>query len=262
MRAFGFKSPLEHLEVFNEFTQAHKWALEAHFHVAIRRKVGFAPAPGDITDSILVGDLECVLPPPTQTRKHLDPASRFRLREDRFKFTPLAEFNNAVPGRTETFDRLYGESRTLVQEIHGWHPLFLGGCPVVYLIWPLGFVTYTCCSIFALIRIPRPPDPMSDESMRHEILEDKLRLATASINSGIVLRAVELHGQPVPGRFVRADEMWPFHPLFKAEVWEDTWDAYLMAEPRPEGADLLDDAIARCTSGLELVELIYVSQML
>ncbi|KAM5542644.1 hypothetical protein V8D89_003605 [Ganoderma adspersum] len=259
--AFDFKTPVEALEVFNEFAQAHRWALEAHFHVAIRRKVGFDPAPGDITDSVLVGNLECVLPP-TQSRKRLDPASRFRLREGRFEFAPLAEFNNASPGRTEVFDRLYGESRAVIQELHGAHPLFLGGCPVVYRIWPLGIVSFTCCSIFAPIRVPRPFDPESDEGTRHEIFEDTLRLATASINAGIVLRAVELCGQPVPGRLVRADKMWSFQPLFKAASWAASWGAYLTAEPRPKGADLLDDAIARFTSGLGLLDLIHVFQVL
>ncbi len=93
--AFGFKTRAEALEVFNEFIQAHRWAIETHFHVCVRRKVGFEPAPGDIKDAVLIGNLECVRVPP-QARKRLDPTSRFRLREDRFKFVPLDEFKSGT----------------------------------------------------------------------------------------------------------------------------------------------------------------------
>ncbi|PIL30581.1 hypothetical protein GSI_07281 [Ganoderma sinense ZZ0214-1] len=255
LHAFGFRTPVDSLKALNEFAQAHRWALEAHFHVAIRRKVGFKPAPGDITDSILVGNLECVAPP--SSGKRLDPASRFRLR-DRFKFVPLAEFKNASRERAEAFDRMYGESRATIQQFHGANLLFLGGCPVAYRIWPLSVVSFSCCPIFYAVHGPHN----YDDDTRREIFEDKLRLATASINAGIVLRGVELRGHPVPGRLVRADKIWSFEPLFKADDWEDSWAAYLAADPRPKGVDLLDDAIARLKSGLPLLELIQVSQVL
>ncbi|KAI1784227.1 hypothetical protein LXA43DRAFT_229354 [Ganoderma leucocontextum] len=46
LRSFGFKTRAEAIELLNEFLQAHRWALEAHFRVCVRRKLGVRTCSG------------------------------------------------------------------------------------------------------------------------------------------------------------------------------------------------------------------------
>ncbi|KAI1784229.1 hypothetical protein LXA43DRAFT_1066966 [Ganoderma leucocontextum] len=244
LRYCGFKTLPDATEALKAFLQAHKWAINAHAETWLRRKQGFNPAAGDVGDWVFVGTFKCLTT--SQSRKRLDPASAFRLVGERF--VPIDEFKKESRHRATLFESWAGPQRAVVTDTYKAEPAFLGTYPVVYQLEALGLCTTTYYPFYA----PSPAILTLDDEKRHEVLDDLNSLAVASINAGISLRAVEKESplNALPGRFVRSNKMWTWEPIFA------DWEAYMAAEPRPKGAALLDDAIARFKSGIPVAKLV------
>ena len=242
----GFETPTDAAEALRVFLQAHRWAINVHSLTCLRRKQGFNPAAGDVNDWVFECTFQYLPATPSSTRKRSNPGSTFRLLGERF--VPIDEFKRMSRPRAAALAQWSAPQRAAETDMYKNQPRFLGTYPVMHRVEPMGFCSVSYCAFWG----PNPAIMALPEDARHRVLDDLNALAVASVNAGISLRAVEKAHRlaALPGRFVRKNRMWTWEALF------GDWEAYLAADPRPQGAKLLDDAIAGSKSGLPIAGLV------
>ncbi|TFK82136.1 hypothetical protein K466DRAFT_500833 [Polyporus arcularius HHB13444] len=242
MQNLGFESFSNFCDVFQQWKDAHGWALHMCAAVAVMQSGGVDASQNP--QKMLSFSL--TLRRPGDLHSNRNPSLVFRV-EDQHLINLEERLARAPDFRAQW--ELGAPARAAQNAKYATHPLFVGILPTICILqeMPAAGVHY-----FPQFRSNPAMRPYAEKiaPVRDIVLKDILHLGVGSINAGFPLRCVL--GPPedvLPGRFVRSHGTWTWQQLFS------DWSQYRRGQHRG-----LDETLDGLRSGLPpsaLIDLIH-----
>ncbi|RDX52811.1 hypothetical protein OH76DRAFT_1344364 [Lentinus brumalis] len=242
MQNLGFESFSNFCDVFQQWKDAHGWALHMCAAVAVMQSSGVDASQNP--QKMLSFSL--TLRRPGDLHSNRNPSLVFRV-EDQHLINLEERLARAPDFRAQW--ELGAPARAAQNAKYATHPLFVGILPTICILqeMPAAGVHY-----FPQFRSNPAMRPYAEKlaPVRDIVLKDILHLGVGSINAGFPLRCVL--GPPeevLPGRFVRSHGTWTWQQLFS------DWSQYRRGQHRG-----LDETLDGLRSGLPpsaLIDLIH-----
>lgn len=230
VQRLGYPSEKAFSQAFNDFMDAHKWAL----HSAARARMILKSGPSmEIARTnprleLLVFRFRCKAARTTPGSQRRDPSNAFELVEN--GFVGFLEYTLSGMLNLKGYTDIVNETRIYHEQLLARNDdTYVGSMPILYVINNVTFRTSVVSPVY------RPPQNLVVTEPMRAALEDFVRLCANSVNGGLPLRVTDpgFPFHPVPGRVVRSPDSsrWTWEPLFSS--WDEYNDGRAECGPQP-----------------------------
>ncbi|KAL1943658.1 hypothetical protein VTO73DRAFT_4103 [Trametes versicolor] len=219
---YGFRTADEFSQALRDFIEAHTWAFQSYAkaHILMEGGADYIHKPPKLMEV----QLRCLCTPGGAR----NPARTFSFLGHRWR--TVAEYTSKPIGA-----RNWARSATMREAAHQYNsgdPRFVGMLPVLFAVEDISsWQTFLYPQYRPYAASLKGPS----EATFKGLMGDVIALCASSIEHGLALRCAD--GQEsiaaLPGRFVRANKLWKWEPLFT------DWDRYLAGPRGIEGVDAL-----------------------